>query len=155
MIAVSTERRRLWLGYLAALGAAAAYGVVAVIARKIVIDFAPPLVGTAFSLLFGTIVVLILFQGHARADYAARHPKSSWIYVGLAGLAATWGVGSWFLALGEAPVVLVAPVTSVYPLVAIVLTHVFLQRLERITMRTVAGAILVVIGVTFIALGAS
>ena len=49
--------------------------------------------------------------------------------------------------------VLVAPVAGAHPLVAIVLTHIFLQRLERVTVRTVLGALLVLGGIVLIALG--
>ncbi len=41
-----------------------------------------------------------------------------------------------------------APLVGISPLVSILLTHLFLQRLERVTWRTVLGALLVVIGVT-------
>lgn len=147
--------RRIWLGYLAALGAAMSYGTVAVVARKIVTEFAPPVVGTAFSLMFGMIIIAVIFRRQAIEDYARRPPRRGWLYVALAGLAATWGVGFWFMALSEAPVVLVVPVTSTFPLMAIVMTQVFLRRLERVTPRTIIGALLVLLGVTLIVLGRS
>ena len=58
-----------------------------------------------------------------------------------------------FLAISEGAVVRVAPVVGAYPLITILLSYVFLGRLERVTWRTVAGAVLVVVGVALIAFG--
>ena len=129
MIAVSTARRRLVVGYLAALGAAFAYGAGSLVVRKIVDDYSSPLVGTAFSLMFGMAIMAVLFHGHALSD-GVRAPKRAWLLVALAGCASTWGVSFWFLALNEAPVVLVAPLAGCSPLVTIALAHVFLRRIE-------------------------
>ena len=145
-------RRRLMIGYLAALGASFSYGASSVIARKVVIDYSSPMVGTAFSMLFGTLILAALFQQQARYDVVSA-PRSALIPLALAGCAATWGVSFFFLAMNEAPVVLVAPLTGVHPLVSILLTHIFLQRLERVSLRTVLGATLVVAGVVVISVG--
>ena len=152
MTTVATTDRRLLLGYMAALGAAASYGSISLVARKIVTDYASPMVGTAFSMLIGTIIVAAMFHRHAVAD-SARAPRRGLVMVALAGCAATWGVSFWFLAFSQAPVILVAPLAGTHPLVAIVLTHFFLQRLERVTWRTVLGALLVAGGVVLIAVG--
>lgn len=147
-----TARRRIFLGYLAALGSAVSYGSVTLVARKIVDDYSSPLVATAFTLVVGTLMVGALFHRDLVAD-ATRSPRRAWVMVALAGCASTWGVTFWFLALDRAPVVLIAPLTGTYPLVAIVLAHLFLRRLETLTWRTGAGAMLVVGGVALIAIG--
>ena len=72
MIQVSAPRRQLLLGYGASLLAAIAYGSVAVVGRKIVSDFAPPLVATSFSMIFGTIILFALFHRQFASDVAAR-----------------------------------------------------------------------------------
>ena len=149
-----TIRRQVMLGYLAALGAAISYAVVSLIARKIVTDYSSPMVGTAFSMMFGTMIVAGMFHRHAMNDVAST-PRKAWVYVALAGCASTWGVSFWFLAFNEAPVVLVAPAAGTHPLVAIVLAHLFLQRLERVTWRIVLGAMLVVGGLAMVAVGAN
>ena len=152
MIRPETAQRQVLLGYLAALGAAFCYGSLALVARKITTDYAPPMVATAFSILFGTVILGAMVHRHALDDIT-RSPRRGWLMVALAGCASTWGVSFWFLALSKAQVVLVAPVVGVSPLVSIVLTHFFLQRLERVTWRTVLGAVLVVGGVSLIAFG--
>ena len=152
MIDVATVRSRVFVGYMASLGAAVCYGSVAVVGRKIVTDFAPPMVATSFSMMFGTAVVAMMFHGRLAADLATA-PRKAWLFAILAGCASAWGVSFWYLALNEAPVVLVAPLVGISPLVAIVLTHLFLQRLEKVTWRTLAGALLVVAGVVLVTVG--
>jgi len=153
MIRVSAPRRQLLVGYGASLLAAIAYGSVAVVGRKIVSDFAPPLVATSFSMIFGTIILFALFHRQFASDIAAKAPRRAWLFVAIAGGSATWGVTFWFLALNEAPVVLVAPLASTYPLIAVVVARIFLQRLERVTLQTFAGAALVVGGAILITFG--
>ena len=153
MTQLVVPKRDLLVGYGASLLAAIAYGSVAIIGRKIVSDFAPPLVATSFSMIFGTMIVFALFHRQFASDIAARAPRRAWLFLAVAGGSATWGVTFWFLALNEAPVVLVAPLTSTYPLIAVVLARIFLQRLERVTLQTFAGAALVVGGAIFITLG--
>ena len=152
MTLVATTRRRLLLGYSAALGAAFSYGSGALVARKIVDDYSSPMVGTAFSMLLGTMIVGALFHRHFLADVRSA-PRRAWVFVVLAGCASTWGVSFWFLAFTKAPVVLVAPLVGTSPLVSILLAHLFLQRLERVTWRVVLGALVVGVGVGLIAVG--
>ena len=153
MTQISVPKRELLAGYGASLLAAIAYGSVAVIGRKVVSDYAPPLVATSFSLIFGTLIVLALFHRQFASDIAARAPKRAWLFVAVAGGSATWGVTFWYLALNEAPVVLVAPLAGTYPMIAVVLARIFLQRLEKVTLQTFAGAALVVGGAILITLG--
>ena len=146
------DRRRLVLGYLAAVGSALSYAFGTLAGRKIVTDYAPPMVGVAFAMMFGTVVMAVLFHRHALRDLAVA-PKRAWMHLMLAGLSSAWGASFLFLALSKAPVVLVAPLAGASPLVAVLLTHMFLQRLETVTWPTVAGALLVVAGVALIAVG--
>ena len=141
------------VGYGAAIGAAACYGSLAVLGRYIVGNVAPPLVANAFSMILGTIVLAAVFQAHIRADYRVHPSWKGWLFVALAGGASTWGVTFWFLALGEAPAILVAPLAATHPLFSVLLTLVFLRGLERVTVRTVIGTLLVIGGVALITLG--
>ena len=152
MNAASTDtadrRRTLW-GYAASLGAVVGYGAAAVASRVLVDGHTTPLVASTYSLVFGTAMVAVLFHRGA-GNALATADRRGWLFFSLSGVASAWGVGFLFYALQEAPVAIVSPISGAYPLVAIVLTHLFLQRLERVTARTVLGAILVVAGVTII-----
>ena len=73
----------------------------------------------------------------------------------LSGIAASSGVAFNYSALSLAPVVVVAPVSSVSPLISLSLAYVFLKQLERITLRIWIGACLVVGGVILVTLGSA
>lgn len=147
------DKRDALIGYGAAIGAAACYGALAVLGRKIALDIAPPLVANTFSMILGTLVLFAIFQGQIRADYRVRPSRKGWLFVALAGCASTWGVTFWFLALGKAPAILVAPLAGTSPLFALLMTLIFLRGVERVTIRTFIGTLMVVGGVVLITFG--
>ena len=153
MTLLANTRREAVIGYGAAIGAAACYGTLAVLGRKIATDIAPPLVANSFSMILGTLVLMVVFQSQIRADFRVRPSKKGWLFVALAGCASTWGVTFWFLALGEAPAILVAPLAAVHPLFSVLLALVFLRGMERVTARTILGTLLVIGGVILITFG--
>ena len=140
----------LVLGYLSAFTAAMAYGIIHVLNKKIVTDFANPLVAATFTVLFGTLV-LALFIGKRVPGDIKTAPRKSLLFMALAGITATTGLVLSYIALTQAPVVIVAPVASINPLIALLFAHLFLRNLERITPRIVLGALLVLAGVVTIA----
>lgn len=143
--------QNLW-GYLASVGSAAGYGLGTYLALLIVRDNAPPMTATFFSLLFGLLLIAALFARPALADLRLA-PRRAWVVASMSGLASTMGVASLYLALERVPVVVASPIAGANPLVAIVMSHIFLQRLERVSVRTVVGAILVVVGVALVTMG--
>ena len=153
MTPLPSIRRDILFGYAAAIGAAACYGTLAVLGRKIATDIAPPLVANSFSMILGTLVLTLIFQSHIRRDFKVRPEKRGWLFVALAGCASTWGVTCWFLALGEAPAILVAPLAAVHPLFTVLLALVFLRGVERVTARTILGTLMVIGGVILITFG--
>ena len=104
------------------------------------------------SLMFGLAIMSAVFYRDAISDLPMA-PRREWGSIALSGLASAWGVSFMFLALSRASVVLVSPLVSTYPLVSILLTHLFLKRLERVTMPTVVGGVLVAAGVALVAFG--
>ena len=77
-------------------------------------------------------------------------PRRAGVYFGLAGLASTLAIFSLFFALEYLPAVVVAPFTSVVPLVTLVLSHLVLHDSERITKADVAGTIFIVGGIALL-----
>lgn len=148
----AARRRRALLGYAAALVAAMSYGTGAIIAKKAVTDIASPMTTTAFSLMFGTLVMLVVLPRTPRRDLTSP-PRRSYVYIALAGIFGVWGVAFYHLALVESPVALVTTVSSSFPLMAIAMIHFFMQRLERVTLRTVLGSALVVVGIGLVSVG--
>ena len=148
----AARRRRALIGYAAALVAAMSYGTGAIVAKKAVTDVASPMTTTAFSLLFGMLVMLVVLPRTSYRDIRGA-PRRSYVYIALAGLSGVWGVAFFHLALIDAPVALVTTVSSSYPLMAIAMVHFFMQRLERVTLRTVLGSALVVAGIGLVSIG--
>jgi drug/metabolite transporter (DMT)-like permease len=139
-------RRYVWLGYMAAIGAAMSYGASQTVARHVTANYAPPLVGTAFALLFGFAYVSIMFHRHIPKDLRTSS-RRGFLWFGLSGITSATGVTFLYFALSNAPVVVVSPVAAISPLVTLMLAHFLLRRLERVTKRTILGTFLVVLGV--------
>ncbi len=135
--------------YLYPLGAAICYAISSVLIRQgMVEEMAPPLVGATVSLFWGTLVLvpqtIASMQSFRHAD------RRGHALFFLAGVAASVGLMANFYGLSVAPVVVVTPLTSISPLVTILLAGLFLKRLEKVTIRIVLGAVLVVTGVVII-----
>ncbi len=147
-----TERKFL-LGYLLALSAGAAYGSTNIVFKKAAEQLDSPLVITALSLLVG-LALLFPFTarsvGHAPRSMAAN--RDSLRFVVLAGLAAGVGVNALYFALQRADVVIVGPIVAANPLITVLLAHLFISRLEQVTLRLAAGTVLAVGGVILVAL---
>lgn len=150
---IRAGQRPILLGIMASVLAAVCYGAAQFLARKVVTGQTPALVATTFSLVAGMVILGML---SARGVAQDRHaPKRDFLFMALAGLLASGGVAALFYALTLAPLVVVSPIAAVNPLVSLALAHLFLQRLEKVTLRIWIGAGLVVAGVVLVALGAA
>ena len=147
-----TERRYL-IGYLVALSAGAAYGGTNIFVKKAGETFESPLLITAISLLAG-LIMLAPVAGAASTRKGATNWKDrrSLGFVALAGIAAGVGVNSLYFALQRADVVVITPIVSSSPLITLLLAHLFISRLERVTPRLVIGTVLAVAGVILVVL---
>ena len=94
------------------------------------------------------------FTGTSPATFEAAGGKG-YLWFGLSGIASASGVTLLYFALSKAPVVVISPVVAINPLITLTLAHFLLQRLERITKRTIMGTLLVVLGVLIITLSRS
>jgi transporter family protein len=143
-------KREFVAGYLLALGAATAYGINAVVIREGVQRFGVALPGLAVAMLVALLSMglVSLRQRPPRGPF----PGRAFLFIVLSGLCSSVGIGSYFLALSQFPISLVVPISSIYPLVTLVLARLFLQQSERITWRAGLGAAFVVAGVILVAL---
>lgn len=142
------------LGYFLALGAAATFGLRDTISRHVVTGAAPPLVTAAFALTFGGGVLLLVT--HRDVVRSLRHiPMRYIVLCGLAGVCQGLAVTSLFQALSRAELTMVSPINASAPLMTLLLAHIFLQRMERVTLLLVVGTILSVGGVVTVILGAA
>lgn len=138
-------------GYTFALITAFCWGVSAVLAKWGVSHLAPPLAGATVA-LFSGLVTLTLAGGLRHSSNWGKEEKRGLGFFALAGLAASAGVITQYYALSLAPVIVVSPFINASPLLIIILSSLFLKRLERVTPRLVAGSLLIIAGVVLIIL---
>ena len=138
------------IGYVLAGAACIAYGASLILAKQVVED-TPPLLAATLGMTFGLLVLAVISAPDVRRDVGTR--KRAWVWAALGGLAAGGGITLMFLAISNAPVVVVAPILAMNPLTAILFSQIFLRGMERITWRVLIGALLVVAGVLIITLG--
>ena len=142
------------LGYVLAMGSAAAFASRDVISRHVVTELAPPFVTSAFALILGGGMLLALTH-RGVANSIRRVPPKYVVLCCLAGLFQGIAVASLFQALSRAPVSVVSPITGSAPLMTLALVHIFLQRLETTNRLLLIGTLLGVGGVTMVILGAT
>ena len=140
------------LGMLTAMSSAASYGLLVTMVRHVVTTQAHPIVMIAFSSLFGAIMTTVIFHRHVLQD--SRAPRKAFLLAGVSGLFSLGATGSLYTALQFTEVVVVAPLMGTYPLVTVVMAHLTLKRIERLTLPTLLGVVLVVLGVALISIGA-
>ena len=145
------DDRKPWTGYAFALGAAMCFGGSNVLAKNLIDQYAPPLAIACFSLLFGT-TALLPFVGRGLGA-GLRVPRVQVGMILLSGAVAAGAVTSLYFSLSRAPVVVVSPIAATNPLITLVMAHLFLQHMERVTLRLILGALLVVMGVVLVILG--
>ncbi len=147
-----TDRRYL-LGYLVALSAGSAYGMVNIFVKKANESLDSPLLVTSISLLIGISLLAPLVAPRAvKEGRNTSDLRRTLLFVVLAGLAAGVGVNSLYFALLTGDVVIVTPITSIAPLVTVLIAQVFISRQEQVTLRLAAGTALAVVGVVLVSL---
>ena len=149
---ISEHLDNRWFGIAAALISALGYGSGAIASKHVVTNHTGPVTATAFSLLFGGILVFALFYRDLMFDFKSS-PTKAWIPVIFTGISASIGVTFLFLSMVKLPLVVSAPLVGAYPLVSIILAWIFIRKLDRITWKTICGAVLVVIGITLVSVG--
>ena len=149
----SADRRNL-LGYLMGLTAGAATGASTVLAKQAVSVYDSPLVITTLGMFAATLIVV-----PAVAFIASRNPgvrDFQWKFMGLvvvSGLSTTVSIVTQIFAVQRADVVIVAPILATFPLWTLLLSHIFIARLEHITLRLTVGTFVTVGGVVAVAVG--
>lgn len=139
------------VGFALAVMAASSYAIAMVLTRQNVASVASPLAASVLTLASGTMMLWLMnVRNLRRVNF--RTQRRGILLFALGGVCSAVGVMCLFYALKLAPIVVVSPLVAINPLVAILLAHVFLQRLEKISLRIFMGALLVVAGVVTIGL---
>jgi drug/metabolite transporter (DMT)-like permease len=136
----------IWLGYFFALCAAFTYGSSQVVAKNLVGSI-HPLVVASFGLLFGAIVMSFFSLKEIKT---APRSFTPYLKASFAGFFSSAGIVFMLLALNRSPLVVIAPILAINPIFAIILSSIFIGRLEKITIRIIIGAVFVFSGVVLI-----
>ncbi len=138
------------LGYLFGLLTALVWGAVAVVIKYQVSQIAPPFVVLTFALLFG-ILALSAATGKD-FEIGIKTNKKAINLLLLSGFLTGIALVCLYSALAMAPVVVIQPIVATNPLITVLCVHLFLQRLERVTLQLVIGCFLVVTGGVLVAI---
>jgi len=126
-------------------------GAVAITLRKMGLQLLNvPVLGVALGFSSALIVYVLIMacSQKMRQDFSIRVSDLPMFVAG--GLSLAFGWLCIFYALSHGPVVLVAPLTALHPLVVLALSTFFLKDTERITGLTLSGCISVLAGVVLI-----
>lgn len=145
--------RRVLLGMAAALGAAACYGAIQFLGRRVLAEV-PSLTATTVGLAAGTVATMAaagigLRMGAARQQAV---PRTAYFMAGMAGVASAVGVLCMFLALDRGAVVKVSPIIALNPLVSVALGQVFIRHMERLSVLLGVGIAVMIGGVVVVTL---
>ena len=117
-------------------------------------DLIDPLVATGLALAVGAVILTIaLHRQVAKSIQTA--PKNYILICALAGIFQGIAVASLFQALSRAPVTVVSPIYAFTPVITLILSHIFLKRLEAVDLLLAAGTMISVLGVILVILGAT
>lgn len=151
LLSMREEKTGAWRNVLVALPLLSAFvaGSTQVIRKIGLARIALPILGAAVTT--GTSFVAVALSLLVSRKWSmVRFNRASLGYFVLAGCAVTLGVASVYMSLYLSDVVIVAPLASLSPLYSLALSALFLREVEVITVRRVAAAILIVLGVVLI-----
>ena len=135
-------------GVLLSMTAAVSLAGGAFVASQIVGELAAGVVVAFYEATVGLVLLAALYAPDLRRIGRVSRAGLGWSL--LVGVGLAIGIGSFYPALGQAPLSVVAPITGAAPLVSYAFILVFLRGQERLTRGTVLGAALVVGGVVLI-----
>lgn len=108
-----------------------------------------PILGAAITSTVSLFTVLISTTLN-RAVWAPKFNRDMVKFFGVASLTSSVAYISYFIALSQSSIIKVQPLAGSNPLFAILFSHFFLKETEKITTKTVLGALIIVSGIIFI-----
>lgn len=146
------------LGYSFALTAGLGYAIMNVVSKKGLGVYSSPLVATTIALVFGTMFMTVLsiaISGYTSSGSPTKSKadKRGIIFFLLSGILSGVAQISTYVALTSTPIVVVSPLTNSATLITALGAHLFLRKLEKVTLRIIIASCLVVVGVALVSLG--
>jgi uncharacterized membrane protein len=134
------------------LMAGAGYGFAHVF-RKIGLNLDPdPMMGVVAQNAAAISFSLMLTVVKKDRQGATWKNKRAWVFFGLSGIMSILGQLSMFYALSIGTVLIVSPLSTISPLFVIVMAALFMRKMERVTLKIVMGAVLIVTATALLSL---
>ena len=106
--------------------------------------------GVAITMAAFSHLIFALTRGYLRPGL--NRDARGVMFMSLAGASNVVAVNFYYLAIADKGISIAMPLTFTFPLFAVILARVFMQKLERVTFRVALGAALVVAGMAVITL---
>jgi|Deesub1362A_J573_1020465.scaffolds.fasta_scaffold00735_17 uncharacterized membrane protein len=101
-------------------------------------------------ILSNFISILSAFAVYSGIIYSKRSgwhiERRSVLFIMLSSITSFSAVLSYYYALSLSPVVIVVPISNLYPLFTVILSFLFIQRLEQVTFKVLIGCLVVILG---------
>lgn len=141
-----------WLGYTFGLVAGISYGAWSVIAKTAIRDYdIPPLLFAAIAFFFGAVMFAPVLAYDGLRSFRVAKRALGWF--ALSGVGSGAAIVALSFGLEKGDVTVVAPIVSISPLITLVLVRIFLERMERVSLTLVLGALLIVGGTVLVVVG--
>jgi uncharacterized membrane protein len=132
---------------------AAIFSGFAIVIRKMSLNMLnEPLFGVTVGFVTSLVFYSIMCMSSKRMRASISLTRNDILYLSGAGAFLTAGWLALFYALSHGDAVIVAPLTSLHPLMVVGLSYLFFKNIEKISIKTFNGLILVLIGVLLITL---
>jgi transporter family protein len=132
----------LYFAALSTLG----FGLTPILAKKGLKEITPLWGGTvSIAVGLGVFAMYILISGHSKKLF--RDPIRSTIFFFVAGINNTLALALFYKALQMSLALIVVPVASIYPLITILLSIIFLKDQEQFNIRLMVGTLMIITGI--------
>lgn len=141
------ERRKYPIGgIIFGLAGGATWGLTPILVRVAVLSVKSPLLSTLISYVFAAIIcpLFLIRAGHGKD--LRNIDKPSFVYLLSAGASVCMAQIFRYSALLLANASFVASITNMYPVFTLVLSYMFIQKIEKISLKVVTGILLSVLG---------
>ncbi|MQG18677.1 MAG: DMT family transporter [SAR202 cluster bacterium] len=147
---IKTRQNKVIIGYILAFMSAIGYGTGTVVTKHVINIFPNPILVSSISLIIGTAIISIFYIKNLIQDLSNETPIKELSNAIFAGISSALGVNSLFIGLKFVPVSVASPVANTFPLVTIIIMKIFYGKLEKISLETILGSLLIVSGIIII-----
>lgn len=140
-----------WKGFLFTLLAGLFWGMTSVLTRVAVLEIGSAIFANLVANIVGIVLFGVIMSLRGYYKVVQKMTRGSIFYLLVAGCFMAVASLANFTALGIGSVIFVAPISGSAPLFTVFFSFIFIQKLEKVNLRIILGALCVVLGTYFIA----